>query len=252
MFSLALRHAPDEADSLDAALWEAGAEGVIEEPGIRRAFFSGNAADASALALRFSSFQPEVRFEPEVDWEARTRASFPPLEIGRRFFLVPPWNSDPTPPGRLRLVVEPGMGCGTGWHPCTQLCLQAMEDCVRPGSSFADIGCGSGILSSAAALLGATRIAACDIDPEAARLARDAFGFLTFTGSADALRSAFADTVAANISSAAAVELAPELHRLRVPSGALILSGFPAVDEPRLPFPVLRRLSKDGWSCLVA
>lgn len=250
MFSLLLNCPPEAADALDAELWEAGAAGVIEEPGARRAFFD-EPSEPAALLARFAAYQPELRVEPDIDWEERTRSSFPPLEIGRRFFLAPPWNTQPTPPGRLRLVIEPGMGCGTGWHPCTQLCLEAMEEHLAPGTTFADVGCGSAILSVAAGLLGATCVAACDIDHEAVSLARARFNLPLFTGSADALAPRIAGLVAANISSAAAEELAPELNRVRRPGGIVVVSGFPLDDEPALPFPVLRRLSRLGWSCLV-
>ncbi len=246
MFSLLLNCPPQAADALDAELWEAGAAGVIEEPGARRAFFD-EAAEAAALLARFAAYQPEFRIEPDIDWEEHTRSSFPPLEIGRRFFLAPPWNTQPTPPDRLRLVIEPGMGCGTGWHPCTQLCLEAMEEHVKPGTPFVDVGCGSGILSVAAALLGTTCIAACDIDNDAIVLARARFDLPLFTGSASALGSRIAGAIAANISSAAVEEMAFDLDRVRRTGGVIIVSGFPLDDEPALPFPVLRRLSRLGW-----
>ncbi len=72
----------------------------------------------------------------------------------------------PTPPGRLRLEIYPGMACGTGRHPATQLCLQAIERYVRPGARVLDVGSGSGILSDAARLMGAASVIGCDIDPD--------------------------------------------------------------------------------------
>ena len=73
-----------------------------------------------------------------------------PMLAGERFFLVPPWCDDPAPPGRLRLEIYPGMACGTGRHPATQLCLEALERTVRPGMTLVDVGTGSGILSAGA------------------------------------------------------------------------------------------------------
>jgi ribosomal protein L11 methyltransferase len=67
---------------------------------------------------------------------------------------VAPWSEQAAPPGRVRLEIEPGMACGTGRHPATQLCLEAMERFVRPRSRVVDIGTGSGILARAATLLG--------------------------------------------------------------------------------------------------
>jgi ribosomal protein L11 methyltransferase len=124
---------------------------------------------------------------------------------------------EPTPPGRFRLEINPGQQCGTGQHPCTQLCLEAMERIIRPGDAVLDVGSGSGILSIAAKLLGAGRVVACDIDPEAARVAP------FFIGSADAVRSNAFDVVVANISDAVIGELRGELERV---APQRILSGF--------------------------
>src|SRR5204863_7377462 len=104
---------------------------------------------------------------PETDWVQATQDAWPPLFVGEKFFVVAPWRTEPTPPGRLRLEINPGIQCGTGQHPCTQLCLQAMERVLRPGDRVLDVGSGSGILSIAAALLGAAMVVACDLDPEA-------------------------------------------------------------------------------------
>jgi ribosomal protein L11 methyltransferase len=73
---------------------------------------------------------------------------------------------------RLPILIEPGMAFGTGTHPTTQLCLQALEWYVRDGSRVVDLGCGSGILSIAAVRLGASKVQALDIDPDAVKLAR--------------------------------------------------------------------------------
>ncbi len=250
MFSLLLRCAAEEEDGLAAGLSEAGTAGIVEEPGGWRAFFADDAA-VEAMAARFAAFAPVARREADVDWERATRESFPALEIGERFFLVPPWSEEAAPAGRLRLTIEPGMACGTGWHPCTQLCLEAMETRVRAGGTFLDVGCGSGILSEAARLLGAARIVACDIDEEAVRVARERIAEPMFVGSVEAVRAGFADVTAANISSEAVEEMAADLQRARKRGGALILSGFREDDVPALPFAVERRLERDGWVCLI-
>lgn len=195
--------------------------------------------------------EPVARREADVDWERAARESFPALEIGTRFFLVPPWSREATPEGRLRLTIKPGMACGTGWHPCTQLCLAAMETRVVAGGTFLDVGCGSGILSEAARLLGAAGIAACDIDEAAVRVARERIGAPMFMGSVDAVRAGFADVTAANISSEAVEEMVGELQRVRKRGGVLILSGFREDEAPAPSFAVERRLERDGWVCLI-
>ncbi len=193
---------------LIADLYEAGTVGIIEHDGWVQAFF-----DDRDVAARFGD---PVAAEP-IDWVQRNYDAWPPLLVGERFFVVAPWRSDPTPAGRLRLELDPGMQCGTGQHPCTQLCLEAMEHIVRPRDSVLDVGCGSGILSIAAKLLGAGRVIACDIDPDAAKLVP------FFNGSVDAVQSDSFDVVVANINQTVIEELRPEFERV---ARKRILSGF--------------------------
>ena len=145
MFSLLLQSPAEREDFLIAELSEAGTEGIVEEDGRLRAFFEDD-CDHARLLNRFAAFAPELRQEPSTDWAQIARDAWPPLLIGRRFFLVAPWSNEPTPDGRLRLEVYPGRACGTGRHPATQLCLEAMEPYVRLGDRVLDVGAGSGIL----------------------------------------------------------------------------------------------------------
>ena len=249
MFSVFLSCEPRDEDRLTAELYEAGTCGIGEEPGGLRAFFEDDGS-REALLARFAAFRPRVREEAAADWEQAARDSFPALCIGRRWFLVPPWSADVTPSNRIRLVVNPGMACGTGWHPCTQLCLEALEDAVRPGDTVLDVGSGSGILSEAGALVGARRVIACDIDIDALFVARERVRAPMFAGSADAVRGGVADVVVANISSAAVDDLAPEFWRVLRPRGTLIVSGFEERDLPEGFRGEMR--TRDGWACLLA
>ena len=141
--------------------------GITEEENGLRAFFADD-PEAESLLQRFAGFSPELREEKPTDWEQVTRDAWPPLCVGERFYLVAPWDdAAPTPPGRLRLKIYPGMACGTGRHPATQLCLQAIERYVQPGACVLDVGSGSGILSDASRLVGAGSVVGCDIDPDA-------------------------------------------------------------------------------------
>jgi ribosomal protein L11 methyltransferase len=249
MFSLLLTCAPAMEDELIADLHEAGTTGITEEAGGMRAFFEDDAGRFELLA-QFAAFAPQLRLEDDIDWEEATRDAWPPLLVGERFFLAPSWNNDAVPAGRIRLEVHPGMVCGTGWHPCTQLCLEALERSVRPGMTLLDVGSGSSILSDAARLLGATRVIACDVDFDAVRIARERVDVPAFAGSADAVHADMADVIVANISSAVAEELAPEFARVGRAGSTLILSGFMEDDLPvgYQPRDLLRR---DGWVCLV-
>jgi len=195
-------------EELMAALWEAGTLGVTEGDGYLDAFFEDLEA-ASQFGV------PEAVID--VDWVARTHEAFPPLSIGQKFFVAAPWRTEPTPPGRMRLVMNPGAQCGTGYHRCTQLCLEAMEKLIRPGDSVLDVGSGSGILSIAAKLLGAKRVVSCDIDPDAA--GPESF----FIGSVDAVRSGAFDVVVANINEDVIGPMRADFERV---ARVRILSGF--------------------------
>lgn len=208
MFFVRLEPDPGDYDELIANLWDAGTLGVTEGNGFLDAFF----ADAE-VAREFGEPQPVE----DQDWVARTQQAFPALPIGDKFFLAPPWCADPTPPGRMRLVINPGGQFGTGYHRTTQLCLETMERVIRSGDSVLDVGSGSGILSIAAKMLGAGRVVSCDIDPEAART--ESF----FVGSVDAVRSSAFDVVVANISEDVLGSMRPDFERV---ARTRILSGF--------------------------
>jgi ribosomal protein L11 methyltransferase len=191
-----------------ADLYDAGTAGIIEHEGWLEAFFEDR-----EIAGRFG----EPQLADTTDWVQHTHDAWPPLLVGERFFVVAPWRTEPTPPGRLRLELNPGLQCGTGQHPCTRLCLAAMERLVRPGDSVLDVGTGSGILSIAAKLLGAGRVVACDIDADAARVVP------FFVGSVDAVRTGSFDVVVANINESVIEDLKPEFERV---ASRRILSGF--------------------------
>jgi ribosomal protein L11 methyltransferase len=146
------------------------------------------------------------------------------------------------------------MAFGTGAHESTQLCLEALERELRPDMIVLDIGTGSGILAEAAGLLGAKLVIACDIDPIAVQLARQP---LSFIGTANAIRTASADLLVANISPEAIIALAPELMRVLHKGGMAILSGFELADVPAVEMAlradgamVVASHSKGNWSAM--
>ena len=158
-----------DKELLLAELWERGTSGVVEQdlPGgghLLRGFFDER-FDAGEWAARGARWeQVEDR-----DWVEVSQSQWKPVLVGARFFLAPEWRHDPTPAGRIRLEMRPRLACGTGWGAATQLALEGLERKLRPGATVLDLGTGSGLLAVAAARLGAGRIYACDIDPEATR-----------------------------------------------------------------------------------
>jgi ribosomal protein L11 methyltransferase len=246
MFSLEIEFDPDDYDALITELWEHEPAGIVElSPTKLRAFFEGN---RKALEARYPGSVVREE-ETDRDWVQSARDLLQPMEVGERFYLVPEWRDDPTPAGRFRIVVNPGMAFGTGVHETTRLCLEALERYVRKGARVLDVGTGSGILAKAAELLGAERVWACDIDPIAVEIAG-----MGFVGSADAVASGLADIVTANISPEAIVGLAPELVRVLRPGGVLLASGFERheVERVRAALPVAREVREKGnWALVV-
>jgi ribosomal protein L11 methyltransferase len=248
MFSLEIECDPDDRDLLIAELWEQGTAGVVEMSPIRvRAFFDDGAARDALLAMFPGS---KVRIEEDRDWVQSARDLLQPMEVGSRFYLVPVWRDDPAPPGRFRIPVNPGLAFGTGVHETTRLCIEALEDFVKPGMSVLDVGTGSGILAGAARLLGAGKVYACDTDPVAVEIAGSGF-----IGSVDGVASGSVDLVVANITPEAIILLAPEMVRVQRPGGVLLASGFGVndVDRVKAALPPLREVRQKGeWALVIA
>ncbi len=262
MFSLVLTCSEQETEQLSAELWERGAAGIeeIPLPGRRcqlRAYFE----NPEGLAEAFAAFDRRVEPVPDVDWEAVSRQAWPAFPLGRRLYLAPEWDENPTPAGRLRLVIHPGQAIGTGAHPATRLCLEALDEYLQPGQTVLDVGTGSGILVSAALLLGARMAAGCDIDFASLEIARrnlhaGGLAAALFCGSARAVRARVFDIVAANINAATHESLAEDYARLA--PRLLILSGFPERDAPavektmeRFGCRVSARRAEEEWRCLI-
>ena len=258
MFSLYLECRQEEKDQLIAELWDRGSMGITEAdlPGGcgLRAFFLDD-ADAPGLAHDFSRWSARWESEEPRDWIAVAQSRLEPLCVGSRFFLVPGWRDDPTPRGRLRIEVNPGMAFGTGAHESTQLCLEAMERELKPGMTVLDVGTGSGILAQAAELLGAGHVIACDLDPIAVQLARRP---LSFVGTASAICAASCDLAVANINPETIIALAPDLVCVLRAGGIAIASGFEASEAATVEAAlratgaaIRATLAKGNWSALV-
>ncbi|MBB3906911.1 50S ribosomal protein L11 methyltransferase [Anoxybacillus rupiensis] len=104
----------------------------------------------------------------EEEWATAWKKYYNPVKISEKFTIVPTWEDyEPVSTDEFIIELDPGMAFGTGTHPTTVMCIQALEKCVKPGDTVIDVGTGSGILSIAAAMLGAASVQALDLDPVA-------------------------------------------------------------------------------------
>ena len=175
----------------------------------------------------------------DADWENNWKAFYKPMEIGERLIVIPDWE-EADPCGRVALRLNPGLIFGTGSHATTRLCLTALERTVRPGMRVLDLGCGSGILSIAALLLGAESAFGCDIDEKAIKVAYEnaalnGIGRGRYTVRAgDVLSDAGLrremggdyDIVVANIVADVILALTDTVGDLKAPGGLFLCSGI--------------------------
>jgi ribosomal protein L11 methyltransferase len=175
----------------------------------------------------------------EEDWSSSWKQHWQPQSIGDRLLINPAWLSIPIDTDRLILQLDPGVAFGTGTHATTQLCLEALEMRLQPGTNLtiADIGCGSGILSTAAILLGATQVYAVDNDPLAVKATGENRDLnlipppklIVELGSIERLQlmiPAPVDGFVCNILADIIIELAPSMAAIVKPKGWAILSGI--------------------------
>lgn len=130
-------------------------------------------ARALADALGGEDFDLRTGWQEHEQWEEVWRRGLEPRRIGARIVVTPSWCEPELRPGDLPIVVDPGMAFGTAEHGTTRGCLRLLERTVRPGERIADVGAGSGILSIAAAHLGASDVLAVEGDPWAVEPARE-------------------------------------------------------------------------------
>ena len=191
------------------------------------------------------------------DWAERWKRFHVPVLIGGRLYVRPPWEQPAVRPGVAEIVIDPGRAFGTGAHPTTRLCLELLLE-LEPRGSFADLGCGSGVLAIAAAKLGFQPVMAFDSDAgavDATRAnARDNAATLDRVERWDLRRDSPppAQTVAANLMRPLLLQLAP---RIETPD-ALIVSGLlddeaAEVAAAFAPLRERRRLSDKGWTALL-
>lgn len=212
-----------------------------------------------ALCLGFQVPMMQWHLIEEEDWAVNWRKHWHPQKVGDRFLINPAWMSVPTDTDRLVLRLDPGAAFGTGDHPTTQLCLEALEmrlddDEEEQNAVVADIGCGSGILSIASILLGARQVLALDIDPLAVRAARRNRDLNQITkdkilvkpGSVAQVHQFIkqpVDGIVCNILAEVIIDLIPEMDAIASSDAWGIFSGI-LLDQAK---PVADMLEQHGW-----
>jgi len=220
-------------------LFPEGFEEVDRPEGVELAAYT----DAAGEERLWAFFGGARGADVEGGWEDKWRAFHRPVRISR-LWVGPPW--EPAPADALAVVVDPGRAFGTGSHPTTQLCLQALQE-LEPGSLL-DVGCGSGVLAIAAALLGFAPVVGVDIEEPsiAATLENARANGVTLEARLVAGDEQLprASAVVANISLESVEALPP-----RIDSETLITSGYFASAQPHLDgFEHLGRRTLEGWA----
>jgi ribosomal protein L11 methyltransferase len=291
------RHCPGGVSIEEPILSADGEEGYARDPGRpvavraylprhgdlsqrRRAVRRELGALGLASALR-------TRWRREEEWAEAWKRFFGVERVGRRLVVCPTWIDYAPRAEEVVIRLDPGMAFGTGQHPTTRLCLEALESRLRPGQEVPgraragprlgapvwvlDVGTGSGILAIAAALLGAARVIALDVDPVAVGVARQNVllngvegrvqvveGSLAVSGPLPSAEAPRFDVVLANVTSVGITEMAPALARALAPGGTLIASGIGDASVAvcrdaleRAGLSVLDEAHRDGWCALI-
>ncbi|MGH8688361.1 MAG: 50S ribosomal protein L11 methyltransferase [Burkholderiales bacterium] len=256
------------AEPLSEALLAAGAQSVwLGEPAAGRSALGAllaEATDAAALVARAraASGAPvagplRTRRIEDQDWVRATQAQFTPQRVAEGLWIVPSWHEAPVDATVIRL--DPGLAFGTGSHPTTRLVLAWLAKRRLTGCSVLDYGCGSGILSIAAAKLGAARVDAVDLDPDAlaatgANARANAADVHAFAP--EGLPSGAYDFVVANILTQPLILLEPLLAARSRAGGGLALAGILEAQAGEVTaayavdFDIAVIACEEGWSLL--
>ena len=251
MIRLALRVQREQAEMVLAELLElapGGVEELADGDVVEYAVYGapGELPDLPDLRAAAGAALVEVSTtEVADDWDERWKAFHQPVRVGE-LYVRPPWA--PPREGLRDVVIDPAQAFGTGAHPTTRLCLELLLE-LQPGGALVDVGCGSGVLSIAAAKLGFAPVRAFDFDPQAVeateRNAADN-GVSIEVGQADLREDELpeAELALANIAADAVVALGPRLRAARA-----ITSGYLVSDEPELEgYRRESRVESGGWA----
>ena len=173
----------------------------------------------------------KVKLVADQDWERKWMIDFEPIQFSDRLWICPSWISPPHP-SAVNIILDPGLAFGSGTHPTTSLCLEWLDNNLKPNQIMVDYGCGSGVLAIAAALLGASKVYAVDNDPQAITATSNNMQKNSITNEIiqacqpKALPKIEADYLIANILAEPLIELSKKFSRLIKPKGQIALSGI--------------------------
>jgi ribosomal protein L11 methyltransferase len=204
----------------------------------------------------------------EEEWATAWKKYYHPVKISERFTIVPTWEEySPVNSDELIIELDPGMAFGTGTHPTTVMCIQALERTVKAGDHVIDVGTGSGVLSIAAAMLGAGQIRAFDLDDVAVRSARlniklnkvSEVVTVAQNNLLDGVPDLSADVVVANILAEVIIRFTEDVARVVKPDGYFIASGIiqPKKDQVKealiqVGFDIVESILMEDWVALIA
>ncbi|WP_153123369.1 50S ribosomal protein L11 methyltransferase [Peribacillus tepidiphilus] len=202
----------------------------------------------------------------EEEWATAWKKYYHPVKISEKFTIVPTWEEYEPHSDEIIIELDPGMAFGTGTHPTTVMCIQALEKTVQPGDTVVDVGTGSGVLSIAAAKLNAKSVLALDLDEIAVKSAKlnaklnKVHEVVTVRQGnlLDGIQDS-ADVIVANILAEVIVRFTNDAAKIVKPGGYFITSGIiqqkkQEVKESLLAagFIIEETLSMEDWIAFIA
>lgn len=201
----------------------------------------------------------------EEDWASSWKEFFHPIKVGQRIVIKPSWEEYTPLADEIIIELDPGMAFGTGTHHTTTICIQCIEEIIKPGATVFDVGTGSGVLAIVAAKLGAEKVSAVDFDKVAVRVALENVAINAVESKVTveesdlmAKISGQADVIIANIIADIIIRMLPEVTRKLKADGYFIASGIiadrisdvtAAVRENELV--IEKVVEQGGWAAMV-